>query len=53
MIVNYMYGNMILPGYFEGIIGELTNIQEYELIPIIMYILREQINGLVKTNNIL
>lgn len=53
MIVNYLYGNHIAPGYFEGIIGELSVIQEYELIPIIMYIIREQMNSLTKTGNIL
>ena len=53
MITNYMYGNVILPGYFEGIIGEINEIEEYELIPVIMYIIREQINGLTKTSNIL
>ena len=53
MITNYMHGNIILPGYFEGIIGELSSVEEYELIPVIMYIIREQINGLTKTSDIL
>jgi len=53
IIVNYMHGNQIMPGYFSGIIDKLTELQEYELIPIIMYIIKEQINSLTKLNTII
>lgn len=53
IIVNYMCGNTIMPGYFSGIIGNLTQVQEYELIPVIMYIIKEQINSLTKLNTII
>lgn len=53
IIVNYMYNNTIMPGYFSNIIGELTPIQEYELIPVLMYIIKEQINNLIRMSKIL
>ena len=53
IIVNYMHGNQIMPGYFSNMIGSLTQLQEYELLPIIMYIIKEQINSLTKLNTII
>lgn len=53
IIVNYMYGNKIMPGYFHGIIEKITELQEYELIPIIMYIIRDQIYTFTRTSRII
>ena len=32
-----------MPGYFYGIIGNIDIVQEYELYPVILYIIREVI----------
>lgn len=53
IIVNYLCDNTIMPGYFYGIIGNIDIVQEYELYPVILYIIREQIDRLTKLNTIL
>lgn len=53
IITNHLHGNRIAPGYFSGIIGSMTTIQEYELIPIILFIIRSQIDMLTNLNIIL
>ena len=53
IITNYLHGNTIMPGYFSGILGEISTIQEYELIPVIMYIIKEQINNLTRLGKII
>lgn len=53
LIINYFKNTIIVPGYFDGLLGQLNPIQEYEMLPIILYIIREQINGLTKLPHIL
>lgn len=46
IITNYLNDTMIMPGYFSKLYGEMDLLEEYMYIPIILYIIREQINGL-------
>lgn len=53
IITNHLHNNQIMPGYFCGIIDAMDELQQYEFIPIILYIIRDQINSLTKLNIIL
>lgn len=46
IITNYFRDSMIMPGYFSNLYGEMSTLEEYMYIPIILFIIREQINGL-------
>ena len=50
IIVNYLKDNIIMPGYFENLYSSMTEIEEYEYLPIILYIIRYQITGLTKVS---
>lgn len=48
-IVKYMHNTIIAPGYFRNFIDTIDNdIDEYMYLPIILYIIREQYNGILK-----
>ena len=49
IIVKYMKGIMMMPGYFADMIGEMNPVQEYTMLPIMLFIIREQIKGLMTT----
>lgn len=53
IITNHLHNNQIMPGYFSGIFDTMTPIQEYMLIPILLYIIRDQIYSLTNLNIIL
>ena len=53
IIINYMYNNPIMPGYFSDILNCMNDKQLYEIVPIILFIIREQINSLTKLNKIM
>ena len=44
--LNHMKNVPILPGYFCGLYGEMDLLKEYMYIPIILFIIRDQINGI-------
>lgn len=46
IIINYLKDTIIMPGYFTNLTGEMSTLEEYMYIPIILYIIREQIDGL-------
>jgi hypothetical protein len=46
IFTNYFRDSVIMPGYFSGLYGEMELIEEYMYIPLILFIIREQINGL-------
>ena len=49
ILVNYFRNTIIMPGYFTNICGELDDLEEYLYIPILLYIIREQIKGITNT----
>ncbi len=50
LIIGYMMNNILMPGYFADLIGEMTPIQEFVYLPVILYIIRANINGLMTSN---
>lgn len=46
ILINHMKNVPILPGYFCGLYGEMDLLKEYMYIPIILFIIRDQINGI-------
>lgn len=46
LIVKYLKDSIIMPGYFEDLYANMDAIEEYEYLPIILYIIRYQIKGL-------
>lgn len=55
IIVRYLNDDKIIyPGYFSSIeIDEMNEIEQYILIPLILYIIKYNINGLTRMNNII
>ena len=52
IIVKYMHGTIISPGYFSNFINTINNdADEYMYLPIILYIIRDMYNGTVKGAN--
>lgn len=49
IIVKYMHKSIIAPGYFNNFIDSIDNeLDEYMYLPIILYIIRDQYNGILK-----
>lgn len=53
IITNYLHSVIIPPGYFESLYNKMTKLEEYMYLPIILFIIREQINGLRRKTNII
>lgn len=49
IMINYFRGTMIMPGYFSDIYDGLDSLEQYMYIPILLFIIRDQINGLSNT----
>lgn len=49
IFTNYLRDTIIMPGYFCNLCGEMDLLEEYMYLPLILFIIREQINGLSRS----